>query len=50
MRLHLEDVSRVAETHVYGFDEEYLNSPVSTTMMNSHLLKNADVGEMERLY
>ena len=37
-------------SNVYGFEKRLLQSPTSTLMMNSSMIKNADVERMERLF
>ena len=50
MQAHQSEADREAKSNVYGFQRDYLASPISNTMMNSHVLKNADVDRMEALY
>jgi len=38
------------KSNVYGFQKDLLSSPTSISMLNSSLIKNADVKNMDTLY
>ena len=42
--------SKEEKTNVYGFDRSMLGTPTSNSMLNSFMLRNADVKQMDFLF
>ena len=42
--------TKEAATNVYGFERDMLGTPTSNSMLNSFILRNANVKQMDYLY
>ena len=49
-KLKIQAESKEAASNVYGFDRNMLGTPTSNSMMNSFILRNADVKQMDYLF